>query len=199
RGFAMTSSFTSMLLALLLAFLGEQAGLVDALSISAQQIIDADDQISELLDAPITRVVYLGGGALTGLARESALKLLELTAGRVVAFHESPLGFRHGPKALMNDQTLVVVFQSASEYTARYDEDIIAELRADHAGRIIRVGGDEPGARMDRGLPTISELSDAHRAVVAVVFAQLLALHASTRLGCSPDNPFPSGSVNRVV
>ncbi len=46
---------------------------------------------------------------LQGAARESALKVLELTAGKLAAFYDSPTGFRHGPKSLVDDETLVVV------------------------------------------------------------------------------------------
>ena len=36
------------------------------------------------------RIVYLGSGGLQGAARESALKVLELTAGKLAAFYDSP-------------------------------------------------------------------------------------------------------------
>ena len=52
-----------------------------------------------------------------GLAREAALKLLELTDGGMIAAYDSPLGFRHGPKTIVNDSTLVVIFLSNDAYT----------------------------------------------------------------------------------
>lgn len=64
--------------------------------------------------APWKRIVYLGSGGLQGAARESALKVLELTAGKLAAFYDSPTGFRHGPKSLVDDETLVVVFVSVT-------------------------------------------------------------------------------------
>ena len=66
-----------------------------------------------------------------GLAREAALKLLELTDGRMSRCSDSPLGFRHGPKTFVNDRTLVVVFLSNDAYTRRYDLDLLDELRRD--------------------------------------------------------------------
>ena len=74
-------------------------------------------------------MVYLGSGALKGLAHESALKVLELTAGRVVAMGDSPLAFRHGPKSVLDDRTLVVVYLSNDPYTRAYDLDLLDELR----------------------------------------------------------------------
>ncbi len=82
--------------------------------------------------APWKRIVYLGSGGLQGAARESALKVLELTAGKLAAFYDSPTGFRHGPKSLVDNETLVVVFVSSHPYTRQYDLDLLAELRRDN-------------------------------------------------------------------
>ena len=75
------------------------------------------------------RVAYLGSGPLQSLAREAALKLLELTDGALVTMFESTLGFRHGPKTVVNADTLVVVFASNDPLTRAYDRDLIEELR----------------------------------------------------------------------
>jgi tagatose-6-phosphate ketose/aldose isomerase len=175
RGFAMTSSLTSMALAALIALGGEPD--VDRLATDAQRSLDALDTLPDL--EGIHRVVYLGSGSLHGLAKESALKLLELSAGRVATFAESSLGFRHGPKAVVDDATVVVVHLSSDPYTRRYDDDIAREL---------------PGA-----ITLESELPDAEAALVHAIRAQALALSASLALGLTPDNPFPGGGVNRVV
>jgi tagatose-6-phosphate ketose/aldose isomerase len=96
EGFAMTSSFTAMLLSVLLAFRGADGNAseaaADALAASAGRLLADESRFSALADPVPHRVVYLGGGPLVGLARESALKLLELTAGRVVAYFDSSLG-----------------------------------------------------------------------------------------------------------
>ena len=198
-GFAMTSSFTSMVLACLLLFQGVQEHVVEALADASERLFALDDEIGALLDHPTNRVVYLGAGSLTGLARESALKLLELTAGTVVGLFDSPLGFRHGPKAVVDDTTLIVVYRSDDAYTALYDDDILAELQEVAPGRVVCVGGSGAVSSTDYPLPGIDGLPDAYRGPAAVVFAQLLALHASVKAGCTPDNPFPGGTVNRVV
>src|ERR671921_1554031 len=97
QGFAMTSSFTSMLLAAWLV-LGDLApeGLVARLSSAAERLLSTRHaQASGLASSGYRRVVYLGSGPLKGLAHESSLKLLELTAGEIVTYFESRLGFRH--------------------------------------------------------------------------------------------------------
>jgi tagatose-6-phosphate ketose/aldose isomerase len=207
RGFAMTSSFTSMVLAGWFALdpAAAEAADVAALATAAQDVLDrAPEPLGRLASAGYQRVVYLGSGSLTALARESALKLLELTAGRIVSYFDSPLGFRHGPKAVLHPGTLAVVFVSNDTYTRRYDEDIVAELRAalgaEHV--VVLTARSEPGE--DAGgqrwvLPGLEKHEDAALALPFLVVAQLLALQMSLALGCTPDNPFPTGDVNRVV
>ena len=60
----------------------------------------------------LKRIVYLGSNTLKGTSQESALKMLELTAGRVVTMYDTPMGFRHGPKSIVDDTTLTVVYLS---------------------------------------------------------------------------------------
>ena len=192
RGFAMTSSFTCMLLAarLMLDATIEPIATAARLAAHADRSFGATFSTAGRLAAePRRRVVYLGSGGLQGLARESALKMLELTAGRVVAVADSSLGFRHGPKAFLDDDTLAVVYLSSDPYTRAYDVDIVAELRrALPADRVVEVDPDG-----------LADLDDSLRALPAVLTAQLLALHTSLRLGLGSDNPFPEGEVNRVV
>jgi tagatose-6-phosphate ketose/aldose isomerase len=200
EGFAMTSSFTAMLLAVLLAFRGEDQAAVDALAAGAEQLIARQERIAALAVRVPQRAVYLGGGPLTGLARESALKLLELSAGRVVAFFDSSLGFRHGPKAVLDGHSLAVVYRSADPYSSAYDEDIVRELRASiGADRVLTIGATGSAGPADWVLEGLEALDDAYLAVAYVVFAQLFALYCSAALGLTPDNPFPDGDVNRVV
>ena len=207
-GFAMTSSFTAMLLSVLLAFRGDDEAAVDALAAAAEQLLAQEDRIAQLATAVPRRLVYLGGGPLTGLARESALKTLELTAGQVVAYHDSSLGFRHGPKAVLDAHSLAVVYRSADPYSAAYDDDIVRELRASIGqDRVLTVSAGSKVVAEDtdwvlgglEGLDGLEALDDAYLAVAYVVFAQLFALYCSAALGLTPDNPFPDGDVNRVV
>lgn len=201
-GFAMTSSLTSMLLSCLL-LLGPSDGVhVEALAVAAQHVIDSAPDIRALAQTKKQRFVYLGSGPLVGLAQESALKLLELTAGEVVTYFDSPLGFRHGPKSVLDADTLAVVYVSTDPYTRRYDYDIIAELRAQLGPDGVTVISTEPipeslGSAVV--LPGLVGLDDSAVAVAYLVFAQYLALFTSLEYGKTPDNPFPSGEVSRVV
>lgn len=200
-GFAMTSSFTSMLLAAMTLLAGADEEPIAAVADVTERRIDEWWARAEALAGePIARVVYLGSGAYESLAQEAALKLLELTAGRVVSFHDSALGFRHGPKSVLNDETLAVVFVSDDPYTRRYDLDIVAELRRSIGSARVLVVTARPDQASDAVvLDGLDGLDDAFAAAAAIVPAQILALSFALRVGTTPDNPFPGGDVNRVV
>ena len=145
----------------------------------------------------------LGSGAFKGLARVAALKLLELSDGKVVALAETPLGFRHGPKTIVNAQTLVVVLLGNDAYTRRYDLDLLYELRSDGvAGRVLALTArplDVPHPDdivLSMGAARVSDLA---LCLPYVMFAQAFAFLQSLALGLRPDVPNAGGTVSRVV
>jgi tagatose-6-phosphate ketose/aldose isomerase len=206
RGFAMTSSFSAMLLAaaLILEAIPADAALLAALIAAAEQVLQHwPARIRSLIQAQFERVVYLGAGELKGLAREAALKLLELTDGRMVAVSDTPLGFRHGPKTVVNRRTLVVLFVGNDPYSRQYDLDLLRELRADAiAARVVAVTAQpDPGVAHpdDFLIPALMPVADVALCLPFVVFAQCFALLQSLALGIRPDNPNAAGTVSRVV
>ncbi len=74
-------------------------------------------ELKELLDGDFNRIVYLGSGPFYGLAKESSLKLLELTRGQIISHSETVLGFRHGPKSIVDDNTYIFVYISNDDYS----------------------------------------------------------------------------------
>lgn len=199
QGFAMTSSVTSMMLAALRVLGGfhEIGHLAD---VAAGALPELAKRAQALVDEEPERIVYLGSGPLTGLARESALKVLELTAGRVVSYFDSALGFRHGPKSVLTDRTVAVVYLSNDAYTRQYDLDIVAELREFLPdGQVIAVGCRDDATEETWSFPSLGHLPDATAAPVLLLAAQQVALAQSLALGLHPDNPFPDNEVNRVV
>lgn len=204
RAFAMTSSFTGMLLAAAWAF-GLALPSAEALGDAARQLLATEAaRLDALNGQAFERVVVLGSNGLQGLAKEAALKILELTDGRLVALADSPLGFRHGPKTVLNDRTLVLMTLSNDSYTRRYDLDLLRELRRQGRGRIVALStsalnGEDALAADDVLLALPANAPDLALAPVALVFAQCLALLASLKLGITPDNPSASGTVTRVV
>jgi len=202
KSFAMTSSLSSMLLSALALFDPNPHAAAQRLPtlarLARQALAQWAGPVLELAKRQFERVIYLASGPLEGLAREAALKLLELTAGQISVLANTPLGFRHGPKSALNGNTLLVMLRSAEPLARKYDQDLLDELHRDGiAGKVLAIGP-EAGDGDDLTLP-VPALKDAWLAPLWLLFAQLYALHRSTALGVTPDNPFPDGTVNRVV
>lgn len=205
RAFAMTSSLSCMMLTALAAFDAAPwpqrlQRLRTLAQHGAQALANWDGAVAAMADAPYSRVIYLGSGPLESLAREASLKVLELTAGRVLALANTPLGFRHGPKSTLDAGTLVVVFRSGQPVARRYEQDLLDELRRDGiAGRVMAVGPDIGAADPFDLTLAVPDLPDAWLAPLWLTMAQRYALQRSAAFGLTPDNPFPDGTVNRVV
>jgi tagatose-6-phosphate ketose/aldose isomerase len=206
RGFAMTSSFTGMILAASLAFDLSRHDRPEALSRWAAQVLEAQvPLLAKLANSGFERVVYLGSQEFKGLARESALKMLELSDGNIVALADTPLGFRHGPKTIVNRKTLVVMFLSNDPYARRYEMDLLRELHSDRvAARVVALyAGDAPASDFAQvegiALPDALGASNLGLCLPYAAFAQTLAFLQSLALGLRPDTPNARGVVNRVV
>jgi tagatose-6-phosphate ketose/aldose isomerase len=198
----MTSSFSAMMYAALAIFSGISAfdARVEPIADAVTGVLEtADPRMAKLAARAFTRVVYLGSGPFQGLAREAALKLLELTDGATATMFDTTLGFRHGPKTFVNRDTLIVVFVSNDPLTRAYDVDMIEELRRDKvAGAVLTVSarGEIGDTITVRGL---DGAADTDLLFPFIVPAQLFALHASLERGLTPDTPNQAGTVNRVV
>lgn len=184
RSLVMTSSFTNMVIGGAALVRGEEVEA--ALEHMRVDVGALEDEVSTLAAEPPERFVALGSYSFFGAAREAALKVLEMTAGAVAALPETYLGLRHGPMSFLRAGTPVLCFLSGDAAVARYEADLLDELRAKQIGRIVPVRA-------------ASALPDELRTPAAIVFAQLLAFHWSLRLGLDPDNPSPGGVINRVV
>lgn len=209
RGFAMTSSFTGMMLAASRTLDLSRQDRPDALCRWAAHVLEAGVPfVANLARSGFERVVYLGSQEFKGLAREAALKMLELSDGNTVALAETALGFRHGPKTIVNGRTLVVMFLSNDPYARRYEMDLLRELRADGvAARVVVLyAGDAEAVRATDfaqaegiAVPGAMDASNLGLCFPYAVFAQTLAFLQSLALGLRPDTPNARGVVNRVV
>jgi tagatose-6-phosphate ketose/aldose isomerase len=193
-GFAMTSSFTTMLMTALALFDPARDGAAIARAAATASAL-LPRLAAWATAAPVApRIVFLGAGPLAFAARESALKVLELTAGRVPALWDSTLGFRHGPKSFVGEGTAIVLLLSPDAEAAPYDADLAAELRAQFPGAALTTLG--PGGDIDLAMPD----GAGWGAAPAVILAQMLAVAWSDRLGLNADDPFAGqGTLSRVV
>jgi tagatose-6-phosphate ketose/aldose isomerase len=203
RGFAMTSSFTGMMYAALacLSGIGTLAERIDPIcSAVAAMIKDKAADMRGLAQMGFDRVIYLGSNGLSGIAREAALKLLELSDGAVIAAYDTPMGFRHGPKTIVTSNSLIVVFVSNDPYTRRYDIDLLAEVKRDgKARRVIAISSAAIEGIETILVPELATAPDCDLLFAMIVAPQILAFHQSLALGKTPDNPNAAGLVNRVV
>lgn len=192
QSFAMTSSFSSMYLATLLTFAPNHSAFEQACTLADHVLQHKLPEIKAQAEQPCQRMVFLGGGPLKAIAQEAALKYLELTAGQVISSFESPLGFRHGPKSLINSETQILVLQSSDAYSRLYDQDLLAELQKDNLALDSAVLSE---AQLGGG----NSLPDVWLTLPFIVWCQALAFYKALQLKVSPDNPCPGGQVNRVV
>jgi len=192
QSFAMTSSFTSMLVSTLAIFSPNTKQLEVAAKSAENFLENHVDALKKHALLPTKRLVFLGAGGLQGFAREAALKVLELTAGQVLSYCESPLGFRHGPKSLMDEATEVIFFSSNDPYTKLYDQDLVDELKRDDQGLALTI--------LDKALfSQVDDIDDVWAGLPYILYCQIFAFFKSMQADITPDNPCPTGEVNRVV
>jgi len=208
RSLVMTSSFTNMVLAAI--GLASHAD-IKTYTTSANHIADAAETLLpaafEALQATqqYKRVFYLADLATFGAAREVALKMTEMTAGRVITVAETYLGLRHGPMSAVHPDTLIVCFLSADPLIRAYEEDLIRELNAKGLG----IGKIFVGASIPRELvrkndvvlehPVFAQTSAAFHTLLHVAVGQVLAIYRCLQEGLKPDAPSATGVINRVV
>lgn len=192
-GFAMTSSFSTMLLTALSLF-GERADFEHRMTYLADQLGTLLPRYAATAGAPPARAVYLGTGPMAFAAREAALKVMELSAGRIPALWDSTLGFRHGPKSFVTDGTQITLFTSPDPHAAAYESDLVEELRSQFPGATVRTIG--PGGDIDFAMP----YGPVWHAPVSIAAAQVAGVLWSDALGLNVDDPFAGrGTLSRVV
>ena len=207
QGFAMTGSFSCMSLMALLVFdtLSDEKKehIVSQIAQMGKSVIEREDEIQSLVDIDFNRITYIGSGSLGGLAEETRLKILELTAGEVAALFDTSMGLRHGPKSFLDKKTIVFDFVSNNTYTRQYDLDILNEIRDDQIVPLVMAVGQEKQGQDFSGESFMFSnkelLPDAYLALPDVMFGQTIALLTSIKVNNKPDTPSPTGTVNRVV
>ena len=211
QSFAMTSSFSNMYLAAYLCFnldkLSEKTTVINDICSSVEKFLNSGYYVAKRIvdEYNFERIVYLGSNTLKGISQESSLKMLELTAGKTVAVFDTPLGFRHGPKSIINESTLTVVYVSDDKHTYKYELDLIKEISNQRKNNELVIVSNNPSDELaflaDYIIPynIKSNINNAELGLAYITFAQTLSVLKSLSIGLTPDNPCPSGEVNRVV
>ena len=210
RGLAMTSSFSNMVvfgqcLAHAYDFERYKAVLSQLVQAGKSFLPIAANCAAALADKPYCKACFVGSGPLRAVAKESALKLLELTAGKVVTMSESALGLRHGPMAALDQDTLFVCFLSGHRRVQEYELELLREVgnkRLVKTRVVVTQGGDSATnsfAEHEVAPVTPFAVADDYRPPLDVIFGQLLGLFFSLRWNLRPDCPSPNGAISRVV
>jgi tagatose-6-phosphate ketose/aldose isomerase len=210
RSLVMTSSFTNMVVAAwALGFLDASdayGSLCRRLSSISEHVISAGfDALASVGRLDFRRAVFLASGSAFGAAREAALKMLEMTAGRVSTLCETYLGLRHGPMSYVDGNSLIVCFLSSDPKVRVYETDLLRELDRKKLGLLKLIVGENVPADVLRKndvaveCPGLRNLGDDYACVVHVVIGQLLAFFRCLHEGLRPDSPSESGVIHRVV
>ncbi len=209
KGLAMTSSVSSMALTvLLIARINEIKNLgskIKLLRVYADRIIEnAEATFANIVSRSFERVVFLGSGYYMGLAREAHLKLQELTNGKIICKFDSFLGFRHGPKAVVNNKTLMVYFFSNDKYVSQYELDLVNSMES-KTKPAYSIGFSESNMKV-KGIGQLITFSKAGESIdesflmlAELVCAQLFSFYKSVYEGFNPDSPSSNGAIHRVV
>lgn len=205
KSLAMTSSFTCMLLSALLL------GRIDSIDEESEKIQRIVEQgylilkekflLETLVLKGFERVVFLGSGESLGIARECHLKLLELTDGKLVCMSDSFLGFRHGPRAFVNEKTLMVYLFSRNLHIMRYERDLVEDIARDSREiQSLWIGGiDELVVPNRSKIELRIDPHNQYQMIPVTLIGQLLGYYSAVHLGINPDSPSVSGSISRVV
>ena len=213
KGFAMTSSFSCMLLSGILAFSKNSEEVIEEMlkiiDIAEKELKNKYIEIKEIAEQEHKRIVVLGSGILKGLAQELSLKVMELSAGKVVSVSNTTLGFRHGPKAIVNNETIVFELINQDEYAVKYDEGLLEEMSEDKSADKLIAYNISSNDLIEESTYKVIKLDETDRQKIKnrelaslfiyLIYGQIYAFFKSQYLGNTTDNPFPSGEVNRVV
>jgi tagatose-6-phosphate ketose/aldose isomerase len=211
KALAMTSSFTSMTLAGLLISdinnIDKNVASVKKLSVFGELILDKYSKaLDQVADLDFKRVVFIGSGPLKGSARESHLKVVELTDGQIACQYDSFLGFRHGPKAIIDQSTLLIYIFSSDPYVYKYEADLVKSINeTEHFIYSVGIGQnsiDMENLQLNLKIPLSlddDKMEDDFFSICSVLPAQILGFYKSQSLGLIPDSPSQNGGIHRIV
>ncbi len=185
KSVAQTRSFASMYVATtamasLLADKPDWLAAMEGLAkVGRRLLTDYEDTARSLgQDLSLDRFYFLGSGPRYGLASEVSLKMKEMTLTHSEPFHF--LEFRHGPKAMVGESTMVVGL--LSEANRASEEQVLADMR--------QLGGHTTSlGETDADITFASHLPEAVRNVLYLPVLQLMAYYRSLRKNLDPDRP----------
>jgi glucosamine--fructose-6-phosphate aminotransferase (isomerizing) len=194
KSLVMTRSFSSMLLELqlLAAYFADRREVSDGLRRlpeAVQSVLDGlNAKVEELVEAgAFALYVFLGQGPLFGIASEGQLKIEEMSCSYAQVFHT--LEFRHGPKALVGPETIIIFLLSESGYNA--EREVLGEMKALGATTLVIANKADAVTRecADFLVELKLEVPECARLAGYLITCQLLGLYTGLKKGYDVDNP----------
>jgi glucosamine--fructose-6-phosphate aminotransferase (isomerizing) len=187
-----TRSFSAMYLAvqMLGSVLAHQDEMTDLLTHAHRHFPAELDQWEEQIaavvaDNALRHVFFLGSGPLYGIAIEASLKMSEMSLTEAFAYPF--LESRHGPRSLIDDNSLVVGLFGRTAFS--YENAVVAELKRDAGARIaaLTAEGLPPVTGGDVVLAGAALWPDAVQGLLYLPVVQLLAYYRAITAGVNPD------------
>jgi len=142
----------------------------------------------------LQRVFFLGSGPNYGVACEAMLKMKEMSLSYSEAFHF--LEFRHGPKSMVDESTLVVGLISEG---GREQEIAVLKEMQGLGATILALADSEFGLEDFAHVVAFrSGTSDWARGVLYLPLLQLMAYYRAMAKGLNPDRPTHLDAVVRL-
>lgn len=196
-----TRSFTSMMLAIAALINGGVPEDVSSVlrEVGAKRLKEFRSIAEELgKNLEIGRFFFLGSGARYGLANEAMLKMKEMSLSSSEAY--STLEIRHGPKSMVNQNSLVVCLLAQSK-GVEYELRVIEEMKGLGARTLVITDADFPKKdhRFDYLVKLPSSLEHPWIEPLYLPGLQLMALEHAKAKGIDPDSPHNLDAVVRSI
>ena len=188
-GVAATKSFTSQLISTykIIDELKKSDEKFDFVEISkaVSKLLEDKSEIKKISDkiSKLTSIYLLGRGIHYPIALEGALKIKELAYIHAEGIPGGEL--KHGPLALMDDQTFVIAI-NPSDDTYDVTENSLHEIKA-RGAKIIGIS-DKPNKSYDYWIK-IPKVESHWYPILEIIPLQLIAYFTSMKIGENPDYP----------
>ena len=209
QGLAMTSSFSSMVVAgqclATMDSLEQTTDIIEKAAQAAEAVMESySDALASVCGLDFHRAVFLGSNTLAACAKECHLKLQEMTNGMVVGKYDTFLGLRHGPEVVIDDNTLIVYLLSEDRWVRKHEMDMVAGIDAKGKGlrriAICKKANHQLRSQCDLVIEHNTEgIPDEFLTPVYVLVGQILGLFKSLNFKLKPDAPSPDNVISRVV
>ena len=197
----MTRSFTSMLIGLqyLAALRAGNLLFIQSLQEVAEQFESRILLIAHQVESFVAKhsfddYIFLGQGPFHGIAREAALKVMEMSCSYSQFFHT--LEFRHGPKAIVTPRTALTFFLSQSGIASEIE--VLEEMK--ELGGVTISVCNTANEDIRRASDLVLELNlpgdELTHLASHIVPSQLMGFFTGVGKGLNPDQP---KNLTRVV